>query len=137
MSSVSSLPPTYLGARERSASLSQASNRVGLGSNPEKGMAVSSSGKEVKLSPVMDSRLELKIVHPFCLSVPVDLKNAKMSNLQELLDDDPTQQQLAKALNVSQETINRCLRAKGKINKLDYRIPPDLKERQMEKRKVT
>ena len=40
--------------------------------------------------------------------------------LQELLDDDPTQtqRQLAEALHVSQETINRRLRAMGKINKL-------------------
>ncbi|KAL6255560.1 hypothetical protein P5V15_013904 [Pogonomyrmex californicus] len=40
--------------------------------------------------------------------------------LQELLDDDPTQtqRQLAEALHVSQETISRRLRAMGKINKL-------------------
>ncbi|GFT13056.1 mariner Mos1 transposase [Trichonephila clavipes] len=56
-----------------------------------------------------------------------------------LLDDDPTQtqQQLAKALNVSQETISRRLRATGKINKLGKWVPHDLNERQMENRKVT
>ena len=56
-----------------------------------------------------------------------------------LLEDDPTQtqQQLAKALNVSQETISRRLRAMGKINKLGKWVPHDLNERQMENRKVT
>lgn len=40
--------------------------------------------------------------------------------LQELLDDDPTQtqRQLAEALQVSQETISRRLRVMGKIHKL-------------------
>ena len=59
--------------------------------------------------------------------------------LQVLLEDDPTQtqQQLAKALNVSQETISRRLRAMGKINKLGKWVPHDLNERQMENRKVT
>ena len=44
-------------------------------------------------------------------------QKCKDEQLQELLDDDITQiqQQLAKALNVSQETINRHLRAVGKI----------------------
>ena len=53
--------------------------------------------------------------------------------LQELLDDDPTQtqQQLAKTLNVSQETISRRLRAVGNINKLGKWVPHDLNERQM------
>jgi len=38
--------------------------------------------------------------------------------LQELLDDDPTQTQwqLAEALHVSQETISRCLQTMGKNN---------------------
>lgn len=59
--------------------------------------------------------------------------------LQALLDDDPTQtqQQLEKALNVSQETISRRLRAMGKIHKLGKWVPYDLNERQMENRKVT
>jgi len=59
--------------------------------------------------------------------------------LQVLLEDDPTQtqQQLAKALNVSQETISRRLRAMGKINKLCKWVPHDLNERHMENRKVT
>ena len=59
--------------------------------------------------------------------------------LEVLLEDDPTQtqQQLAKALNVSQETISRRLRVMGKINKLGKWVPHDLSERQMENRKVT
>lgn len=59
--------------------------------------------------------------------------------LQELLDDDPTQtqRQLAEALHVSQETISRRLRAMGKINKLGKWVPHNLNERQMENRKVT
>ncbi|GFV22986.1 mariner Mos1 transposase [Trichonephila clavipes] len=66
-------------------------------------------------------------------------KSGKTSNYRILLDDDPTQtqQQLAKALNVSQETISRRLRATGKINKLGKWVPHDLNERQMENRKVT
>ncbi|GFT52118.1 uncharacterized protein TNCV_4504921 [Trichonephila clavipes] len=56
--------------------------------------------------------------------------------LQELLDNNPTQQQLAKALNVLQETISRRLQAMGKINKLREGVPLDLKERQTENRKV-
>ncbi|XP_020295070.1 actin cytoskeleton-regulatory complex protein PAN1-like [Pseudomyrmex gracilis] len=57
--------------------------------------------------------------------------------LQELLDDDPTQtqRQLAEALHVSQETISRRLQAMGKINKLGKWVPHDLNERQMENRK--
>lgn len=57
--------------------------------------------------------------------------------LQELLDDDPaqTQQQLAEALHVSQETISRCLRAMGKINKLGKWVSHDLNERQIRKRR--
>ena len=40
--------------------------------------------------------------------------------MQAALDDNPTQtqQQLAKALNVSQEIISRRLRTMGKINKI-------------------
>ena len=40
--------------------------------------------------------------------------------MQAALDDDPTQtqQQLAEALNVSQEIIRRHLQAMGKINKI-------------------
>ncbi|GFW77457.1 mariner Mos1 transposase [Trichonephila clavipes] len=55
----------------------------------------------------------------------------KKKKTVELLDDDPTQtqQQLAKVLNVSQETISRRLRATGKINKLCKWIPHDLNER--------
>ncbi|GFX47393.1 mariner Mos1 transposase [Trichonephila clavipes] len=57
----------------------------------------------------------------------------------ELLDDGSTQtqQQLAKALNESQETIIRRIRATGKINNLGKWVPHDLSERQMENRKVT
>lgn len=56
--------------------------------------------------------------------------------LQELLDDDPTQtqQQLAESLNVTQETISRRLRAMRKIIKLGRWVPHDLNERQMENR---
>ena len=45
--------------------------------------------------------------------------------MQAALDDDPTQtqQQLAEALNVSQETISRYLRAMGKINKIGKWVP--------------
>ncbi|GFR14103.1 mariner Mos1 transposase [Trichonephila clavata] len=47
---------------------------------------------------------------------------------QELLDDDPiqTQQQLAKDLNVSQETISGRLRVMGKINKQDKLVPQEI-----------
>ena len=60
-------------------------------------------------------------------------QKCKDKQLQELLDDDPTQtqQQLAKALNVSQETISRRLRAVGKIYKLGKWFPHDLNECQM------
>lgn len=53
--------------------------------------------------------------------------------LQALLDDDPTQtqQQLAIALNVSQETISRRLRSMGKIHKLGKWVPHELNERPM------
>lgn len=48
-------------------------------------------------------------------------QNCKDEQLQELFDDDltQTQQQSAKLLHVSQETITRCLRAIEKIDKLD------------------
>ena len=51
--------------------------------------------------------------------------------LQVLLDDDPTetQQQLAEALNVSQETISRCLRAMGKINRICKWVPHNFNDR--------
>ena len=66
-------------------------------------------------------------------------KKCDDEQLQALLDDDPTQtqQQLAEALNVSQETISRRLRAMGKINKIGKWVPHELNERQMENRKVT
>ncbi|GFR29016.1 atrial natriuretic peptide receptor 2 [Trichonephila clavata] len=46
-------------------------------------------------------------------------QSCENEQMRDLLDDDPTQtqQQLAKALNVSQETISRRLRAMGQINK--------------------
>ena len=45
--------------------------------------------------------------------------------MQAALDDDPTQtqQQLAEALNVPQETISRHLQAMGKINKIGKWVP--------------
>ncbi|GFX30031.1 mariner Mos1 transposase [Trichonephila clavipes] len=63
----------------------------------------------------------------------------KNEQLHELLDDDPTQtqQQLARALNMAQETISRRLQATGKINKLDKWVPHNLNERQMGNRKVS
>ncbi|GFX14259.1 mariner Mos1 transposase [Trichonephila clavipes] len=53
----------------------------------------------------------------------------KVLSFKELLDDDPTQtqQQLAKALNMSQETISRRLRATEKINKLAKPVKDTLK----------
>jgi len=61
--------------------------------------------------------------------------------LQALLYQDPTQtqQQLAKALNVSQVTVSSCrrLKAMGKVSKLGQWVPHDLYGRQMENRKVT
>jgi hypothetical protein len=59
--------------------------------------------------------------------------------MQAALNDDPTQtqQQLAEALNVSQEIISRCLRAMGKINKIGKWVPHTFNDRQMESHKVT
>jgi Transposase. len=51
--------------------------------------------------------------------------------LQTELDDDPTQtqEQLTEALNVSQETISRCLRAMGKINRICKWVPHNFNDR--------
>ena len=59
--------------------------------------------------------------------------------MQAALNDDPTQtqQQLAEALNVSQETISIHLQAMGKINKIGKWVPRNLNDQQMENRKVT
>lgn len=76
-----------------------------------------------------------------------DLKDSKRSGrpktfvdaeLQELLDEDPTQtqKQLAETLNVAQETISDRLRAMGKIQKLGRWVPHALNDRQMENRKT-
>ena len=46
--------------------------------------------------------------------------------LQAALDDDPTQ-----ALNVSQETISRCLRAMEKINKIGKWVPHNFNDGQI------
>ena len=53
--------------------------------------------------------------------------------MQAPLDDDPTQtqQQLTEALNVSQETISRRLRAMGKINKIGKWVPHNFNDRQI------
>ena len=53
--------------------------------------------------------------------------------MQAALDDGPTQtqQQLAEALNVSQETISRRLRAIGKINKIGKWIPHNFNDREI------
>ncbi|GFW64775.1 hypothetical protein TNCV_4450771 [Trichonephila clavipes] len=52
-----------------------ACNRAESGSNPEQGMVVFSSGKEVGLSPVMDSYLEWKAAHPSLLYAGIIIGN--------------------------------------------------------------
>ena len=53
--------------------------------------------------------------------------------MQAALDADPTQtqQKLAEALNVSQETISGRLRAMGKINKIGKWFPNNFNDRQI------
>jgi len=53
--------------------------------------------------------------------------------LQAALDNDPTQtqQQFVEALNVSQETISRHLRAMGKIYKIGKWVPHNFNDRQI------
>jgi len=65
---------------------------------------------------------------------PEDHPKCEDEELQALLDQDPTQtqRQLATALNVSQETVSRRLKAMGKVSKLGKWVPHDLNERQME-----
>jgi hypothetical protein len=52
--------------------------------------------------------------------------------MQAALDDDRTntEQQLAEALNVSQETISGRLRGMGKINKIGKWVPYNFNDRQ-------
>ena len=59
--------------------------------------------------------------------------------LQDLLDDDPSQsqKQLAETLQVAQQTISYRLKAMGKIMKEGKWVPHLLNDRQMENRKVT
>lgn len=61
------------------------------------------------------------------------------SELQALLDEDDaqTQQQLANALNVTQQSISNRLHEMGKIQKEGKWVPYELNERQKEKRKIT
>ena len=68
----------------------------------------------------------------------VDHKERRLG-MQAAMDDDPTQtqQQLAEALNVSQETISRHLRAMGKINKIGKRAPHNFNDQQNFHRKIT
>ena len=49
------------------------------------------------------------------------------------MDDDPTQtqQQLAEALNVSQEKISRRLRVMGKINKIGKWVPHNFNDQRI------
>ena len=72
------------------------------------------------------------------MSALVGFKNSD-EQLQELLDDVPIQSQwqLAEALHVSQETINRCLQAMSKINELGKYVPHCLNKRQVGIQKVT
>ena len=61
----------------------------------------------------------------------------KSSELQALLDEDPTQsQQLAQTLNVTQGAICQRLKAMGKIQKYGKWVPHQLNDRQMENRKT-
>ena len=68
----------------------------------------------------------------------IDQKKFEDDELQALLDEDDaqTQQMMAQQLNVTRQAISDRLRSMGKIQKVGKRVPHELNERQMEKRKT-
>jgi len=64
-------------------------------------------------------------------------KKFEDSELQALLDDAQTQQQLADQLNVTREDVSIRLKSMEKLQKMGKWVPHELNERQQENRKTT
>lgn len=70
---------------------------------------------------------------------PGQPKKFEDEELEELLDQDPsqTQAEMAEALGVSQQAICKLLKAIGMVRKENYWVPHELNDRQKENRKLT
>lgn len=70
---------------------------------------------------------------------PGQTKRFEDEDLEALVAEDPcqTQNNLAKSLNASQTSISRRLKAIGKVYKVGRWVPYELKEKDIERRKVT